>query len=221
MIRLRWRLENAPDRRIIPKFVTEHTMECEEAWLRLKAGNERFVRGGALHPHQASDWRRSLAYGHRPLATILGCSDPMSPPELLFDQGFGDLFVIRVAGNVVAPDVLGSLQYAGAHLGTRLFVVLGHEGCGTVRAALEEHAGRSSQAGHIASVIHLMLPAMKGLAPASDLMSQLDAAVEANVRWSLRQLTESPSARKSIEQKHVKFVGAVCETRTGFVRFLE
>lgn len=196
-------------------------MECEEAWLRLKAGNERFVRGSSLHPHQAKDWRLALAYGHRPFATILGCSDPTAPPELLFDQGFGDLFVIRVAGNVVAPDILGSIQYAGAHLGTRLFVVLGHDGCGAVRAALEEHAGRSTQAGFIASVVHLIRPALQAFAPTDDLLSQLDAAVEANVRWSLRHLLEMPSARKALEQKHVKIVGAVCETRTGVVRFLE
>ena len=196
-------------------------MECEEALLRLKAGNERFARGGSLHPHQARDWRRAVTYGHRPFATILGCSDPTAPPELLFDQGFGDLFVIRVAGNVVSPDVLGSSQYAGAYLGTRLFVVLGHDGSGTVMAALEEHSGRSSQAGQIASIVHMMLPAMRGFDLAADLASQLDAAVEANVRWSVRQLAESPVARKAVEQNHVKFVGAVCETRTGVVRFLE
>lgn len=196
-------------------------MECEEALLRLKAGNERFVRGTPMHPHQARDWRRVLAFGHRPFAAVLGCSDPTAPPELVFDQGFGDLFVIRVAGNVVAPDILGSLQYAGAHLGTRLFVVLGHKDCGTVMAALEEHAGKSSQADRIASVIHLMLPAMRGFDPAADLANLMDAAVEANVRWSLKQLMESPAARKALERKRVKFVGAVCETQTGLVRFLE
>ena len=113
-------------------------MDCDEALFRLKAGNRRFVRGESLHPHEGREWRRHLGAEQHPFATILGCSGSQAPPELVFDQGLGDLFVIRVAGNVISPDVLGSIQYAGAHVGTRLFVVLGHSGCGVVRTALEE-----------------------------------------------------------------------------------
>ena len=196
-------------------------MDSEEAWLRLKSGNERFVLGQPIHPHEAQEWRRQLVHGARPFATVLGCSDPSAPPELLFDQGLGDLFVIRVAGNVIAPDVLGSVQFAGAHLGTRLFVVLGHDGCRVVRAALEERAGHARQPGRIESVMHLLLPGLAGLAVEGATEQLLAAAVEANVRYAVRQLVEMPEARKAVQERRVKVIGAVAEARTGRVRFLE
>ena len=99
---------------------------------RLRAGNERFVNGRARFPTVQKEILAQLAKGQRPYATILGCSDSRVPPELVFDAGFGELFIIRVAGNVVSPEVMGTLQYAAVHLGTPLFVVLGHEGCGAV-----------------------------------------------------------------------------------------
>ena len=98
-------------------------MDCAEAWIRLKAGNDRFVHGESIHPHEEKDWRRRLRLAQRPIATVLGCSESQAPPEIIFDQGLGDLFVIRVAGNVISSDTLGSIQYAGTYLGTRLFVV--------------------------------------------------------------------------------------------------
>ena len=94
---------------------------------RLKEGNIRFVSGRLRHAHQAAAWRKHLKSSQQPFATILACSDSRVPPELVFDQGFGDLFVIRVAGNIIATDVLGSLQYATRHLHTPLVVVMGHE----------------------------------------------------------------------------------------------
>jgi carbonic anhydrase len=194
-------------------------MDSEEAWLRLKSGNERFVLGQPIHPHESQAWRRQTMHGTRPFATVLGCSDPQAPPELLFDQGIGDLVVIRVAGNVTAPDVLGSVQFAGAYLGTRLFVVLGHENCRVVRAALEEDAGHARQAGRIGSVMHLILPALAGLGVAGE--RSLAAAVEANVRYAVRQLVEMPEARKAVQDRRVKILGAVAEAATGLVRFLE
>src|SRR6478736_5875382 len=109
---------------------------AEEALSQLIAGNERFVSGRARFPTVQKEVLAELAKGQRPYATILGCSDSRVPPELLFDVGFGDLFVIRVAGNVLGPSIVGTLQYAGTHLHTPLFVVLGHEGCGAVAAAL-------------------------------------------------------------------------------------
>src|SRR6185436_12858317 len=109
---------------------------AEQALARLIAGNDRFVRGEARFPTVQKEVLAELAKAQRPYATILGCSDSRVPPELVFDAGFGDLFIVRVAGNVIAPDVLGTLQYAGVHLRTPLFVVLGHDGCGAVQAAL-------------------------------------------------------------------------------------
>ena len=103
---------------------------------RLLAGNARFVAGASVRSTPNRRTLLRLVNGQRPFATVLGCSDSRVPLELLFDQGFGDLFIVRVAGNIVSASVLGSLQYAAAHLRTPLFLVLGHEGCGAVQAAL-------------------------------------------------------------------------------------
>jgi carbonic anhydrase len=98
---------------------------ADEALARLVAGNERFVRGEARFPTVQKEILAALAKGQRPYATVLGCSDSRVPPELIFDAGFGELFIVRVAGNVISPEVMGTLQYAGVHLRTPLFVVLG------------------------------------------------------------------------------------------------
>ena len=119
-------------------------MDAKQAFRQLVEGNERFAAGKPEHPHEVRSWRDRLKEGQKPFATIIACSDSRVPPELVFDQGFGDLFMIRVAGNILSPGVVGSIEYAADHLGTPLLVVLGHEGCGAVTAALaspEELAG--------------------------------------------------------------------------------
>ena len=110
---------------------------ADEALQRLIEGNRRFVRGEIHFPWTREDIFARLAKEQRPYAMILGCADSRVPPELIFGAGLGDLFVVRVAGNVLSPEVAGSLQYAGVHLHTPLLVVLGHEGCGAVKAALK------------------------------------------------------------------------------------
>src|SRR3954453_20163229 len=120
----------------------QSTITADEALLRLKAGNERFTGGTAKFLTMQKEILADLAKGQHPYATILGCSDSRVPPELVFDAGFGELFIVRVAGNVISAEIMGTLQYAGVHLRTPLFVVLGHEGCGAVQAALaanDEH----------------------------------------------------------------------------------
>ena len=112
-------------------------MTADQALARLIEGNERFVRGQARFPTVQKEVLADLAKGQQPYATILGCSDSRVPPELVFDAGFGELFIIRVAGNVISAEIMGTLQYAGMHLHTPLFVVMGHRGCGAVGAALE------------------------------------------------------------------------------------
>jgi carbonic anhydrase len=187
----------------------------------LKEGNARFVRGESAHPALTQGWRQHLlATGQHPFATVLGCSDSRVPPELVFDQGLGDLFIVRVAGNVVATEVLGSLGYALDHLGTPLFVVLGHEGCGAVQAALE--AKRRRVVGHpkLAELLDAILPALDGLDPHRSPQRQMQDAVEANVRWAVRQLARTPSARVALAQSRIRLVGAVYELATGRVRFL-
>src|SRR3954470_2412241 len=118
-----------------------HRFSADEALARLMEGNERFVRGDAKFPTVQKEILAGLAKGQHPYATILGCRDSRVPPELVFDAGFGELFIVRVAGNVMSPEIMGTLQYAGVHLRTPLFVVLGHEGCGAVQAALAARAG--------------------------------------------------------------------------------
>ena len=112
-------------------------ISAEEGLQRLKDGNKRFLVGGVRVLDPPHETLAELARGQHPFATILGCSDSRVPPEWIFDAGLGELFVARVAGNVLSPEVAGSLQYAGVHLQTPLMVVLGHEGCGAIQAALE------------------------------------------------------------------------------------
>lgn len=195
-------------------------MDWHEALQRLKAGNQRFVEGKSVHPHQALPLQHRWAGEAKPLAAILGCSDALVAPELIFDQGLGDLFVIRVAGNVVARSVLGSMQFAGAYLGTQLFIVLGHEGCGAVEAALDERRGKAGQPGNIEVLMRLIRPALAGLDPNESGPTALMEAVEANVRWSVRQIAAMPGVRKAIDENRIQIIGAVCEAETGLVRYL-
>ncbi len=117
-------------------------ISAEEALSRLMQGNQRFLRGEMRNSVFRRELLADLAKAQRPYATILGCSDSRVPPELLFDAGLGELFVVRVAGNVMSPEIAGSLQYAASHLQTQLFVVLGHDGCGAIAAALaSKHQG--------------------------------------------------------------------------------
>lgn len=161
-----------------------------------------------------------LVEGQRPFATILGCSDSRVPPELIFDAKFGDLFVIRVAGNVVSPEVWASLQYAGAHLRTQLFMVLGHEGCGAVQAALAAKFQGVQERSRIQLLLEKMLPGLDQVDPQLPPPRQLERAVEANVRWSMRQILETPEGQARMAEGRMKLVGAVYEIATGRVRLL-
>lgn len=128
----------------------------EAAWQQLMAGNQRYVAGAPTRTHQDAARRSEVATGQRPLAVVVGCADSRVPPELLFDQGLGDLFVVRVAGEVVDDAALGSIEYAAEHLGTGLIVVLGHERCGAVGAAV---AGGEAP-GHLSALVDAIAPAV-------------------------------------------------------------
>jgi carbonic anhydrase len=194
-------------------------MTAEQALARLIEGNERFMRGEARFPTVQKEVLADLAKGQQPYATILGCSDSRVPPELIFDAGFGELFVIRVAGNVVSPEIMGTLQYAGVHLRTPLFVVLGHEGCGAVTAALAAKT-LSSEPEHISRLLDDILPGLRDLPHASSPQQQMRLAVEANTRWSMRQILETPEAKARTVEGRMKLVGGIYELETGRVRFL-
>jgi carbonic anhydrase len=187
---------------------------------RLIAGNRRFRAGKARFPFVCQKTFSDLAKGQHPFATIVGCSDSRVPPELLFDAGLGELFIVRVAGNVISPEVMGSIQYAGSHLHTPLFVVLGHEGCGAVMAALENKLEGVRQRSRIQLLVDSILPGLPRMDPRLSRQEQLARAVEANVRWSMKQLLATPEGKRAVREGRAKLVGAVFELATGRVRFL-
>ena len=194
---------------------------ADEALQRLIDGNERFLQGKAHFPGPPRETLAELVRGQHPFATILGCSDSRVPPEWIFDAGLGELFVVRVAGNVLSPEVAGSLQYAGVHLQTPLLVVLGHEGCGAIQAALETKHKGVRQRSRIQLLVDSILPALAGVDPHLPLSAQFAQAVERNVRWTVRTLIESPEGQARVAEGRVKYVGAIYEIETGRVRFLD
>jgi len=194
---------------------------ADEALARLARGNERFVAGEARFPTVQKEILADLAKGQHPYATILGYSDSRVPPELVFDAGFGELFIVRVAGNVISAEVMGTLQYAGVHLETPLFVVLGHEGCGAVEAALHARRPGVNQPRRIARLVDAIVPGLAGVSPTLPAAEQLPLAVEANVRWSMQQLHETQEGQARLQGGRVKLVGAIYELETGRVRFLD
>ena len=192
----------------------------DQALEQLIAGNARFRRGEACSPTIQRDILVHLARGQAPFATILGCSDSRVPPELIFDAGIGALFVVRVAGNVLSPEVRGSMQYAGVHLDTPLFVVLGHEDCGAVRAALDAQLHGAQQRSHIQILVDDIVPGLPEVDPGAPPAVQLARAVEANVRWSMRQILATPEAQARLAEGRMRLVGGVFDIASGQVRFL-
>ena len=195
-------------------------MTSAESLQRLIDGNRRFVDGVSMEGAPLRSRLVPLAEPQHPFATILGCSDSRVPPEMVFDQGFGDLFIVRVAGNVVGTEILGSLGYALEHLATPLFVILGHADCGAVQAALRAKRGGTTERGRLAELLGAILPALENIDPSASPEMQLDCAVEANVRWGMCQLATTPAGRDALESGRARLVGAVYEVASGRVRFL-
>ncbi len=196
-------------------------ISADEALQRLVDGNERFLSGTTRWDRVTVASLATLSSGQQPFATIFGCSDSRVPPELVFDAGLGELFVVRVAGNVMSSEVAGSLQYAGSHLRTPLFVVLGHDGCGAVAAALETRRSGAPQLSRIRILVDSILPGLDGIEPDLSEAEQLSLAVERNVRWTLRQIAESPEGQARIREGRVKLMGGIYELASGRVRWLD
>ena len=193
---------------------------ADEALALMIEGNQRFLRGETRSAAFRRETLGDLAKAQRPYATLLGCSDSRVPPEWLFDVGLGELFVIRVAGNVFSPEVAGSLQYAGVHLRTPLFVVLGHEGCGAIAAALAtRHRGEQFHS-RIQQLLASVLPGLPEFDAQLTPAQELSRAVESNVRWTVRQILETPEGRARAAEGRMKIVGAIYEIETGRVRWL-
>jgi carbonic anhydrase len=193
---------------------------ADEALARLVAGNERFVRGQTNWKTVPRERLTELTAGQRPYATILGCSDSRVPPEWIFDTGLGELFVVRVAGNILSPEGAGSIQYAGVHLETPLFVVLGHEGCGAISAALVTKYEGAQFRSRIQILVDHIVPALPEFGAQVTPQERLALAVESNVRWTVRQIVTSPEGQARMAEGRMKIVGAVYELESGRVRWL-
>ena len=182
----------------------------------LVQGNARFASGHALHARQDPGRRTELATSQHPFAVILACADSRVGPDLLFDQGLGDLFVVREAGNVVDDHTLGSIEYAVEHLHSPLIVVLGHERCGAVAAARDTVAAKGLAEGHIESLVDAIRPAVEATAA-----MDTEATCKANVRNVVHALrTSEPLLQHKVEKGEVVVVGAYYDLDTGAVTFL-
>jgi carbonic anhydrase len=196
-------------------------MSPEEALKLLKDGNERYLNAKPQYPHQTRERRALTAgQGQHPFAAVLSCADSRAPVELLFDQGIGDLFVVRVAGNVAATDEIGSLEYAVDHLGTPLVVVLGHSQCGAVTAVVKNEKVPAN----VAAMVKPIAPAVaKARAdnPGAGAEALVNAAIKANVWQALEDLLQkSPVIKGQVKAGKVKVLGALYELDTGQVQWL-
>lgn len=188
----------------------------ETALTWLTQGNARYASGKALHPRQDGARRKTLVDGQKPYAVVIGCSDSRVPPEILFDQGLGNLFVIRIAGNVVDETALGSIEYAVEHLGVRLVYVLGHKKCGAVKATLEAYQKNKYPNDHVLTIAKMILPSVKTVQTWKG--DVLVNAISENVRRVGRELTASkPLLSEKIRTGKVKVHGGVYDLDTGKV----
>ena len=206
---------------------SDSNVSAQEALARLRAGNGRFVaNASAADPFVNGSRRAQLIERQQPFAIILGCSDSRVPAELVFDQGLGDLFVIRVAGNVVAPSQVGSVEFAAARFGTRLVVVLGHSQCGVILATLEElQRPTENQSRNIRAIVNRVRPSVVSLLNTNlrnDPEQLVQQAVRANVRASVDHLRHgSDVLEQLIQNDGLVVVGAEYCLSTGLVEFLD
>ena len=201
-------------------------ISASDALTRLRDGNRRFVAGETTAPTLSTLERRALAADQFPFAIVLGCSDSRVPAELVFDQGFGDLFVIRVAGNIVAPSQVGSVEFAASRYNTKLVVVMGHSQCGAIIATLEELLdGATNESRNLRSIVDRVRPSVATLLsghPNIDRRTLVREAVIANVRASVDHLRHGSTLLENlIQNEGLVIVGAKYSLDTGVVTFLD
>jgi len=188
----------------------------DQALAKLMEGNKRYASSHSQHPHQSTGRRHELEKTQHPFACILSCSDSRVPPEIVFDEGLGDLFVVRVAGNIVDNAVMGSIEYAVEHLGTPLILVMGHENCGAVQATL----GGGEPGTHIQTLVDAISPAIAE-ARKNGPGEMVNKVVRANVHLAIKQLRQSgPILGDPLRTRKVKIVGGVYELDSGLVILL-
>jgi carbonic anhydrase len=192
----------------------------------LLAGNDRYANDRPSHPHQGRKTRSTLAAGQHPVAAILACSDSRVPPTLVFDQGLGDLFIVRNAGQVLSPDALASLEFAVLELDVPLIIVLGHECCGAISAATATFGGDDVPAGHLAQVLAPLAPsvafASRRAADPSDLTAIAELAGQTHVRMTVEALRRAgPVVADRVAEGRLGVVGLRYEFETGLTRPVE
>ena len=198
-------------------------IDADTALKKLLDGNRSYVSNRmTMQSASGPETRQALAAGQRPYAVILSCSDSRVPPEIIFDKGLGEIFVVRVAGNIPDPIVIGSIEYAVEHFGSPLIMVLGHSRCGAVKAAVEatghEHGGIGAIVNTISPAVRLAKEKTKG----ADKSRLVEAAVEMNVRLTAKSLVEhSKTIRSLVDSGKIKIVGAKYDLDDGMVKLLE
>jgi carbonic anhydrase len=193
----------------------------EEAIRALKTGNSRFFSGSARRPELSAAERRSQILAQTPFAVVLSCSDSRVPTEIVFDQGLGTLFITRVAGNVIETGTLGSIEYGIGHLKSHVVVVLGHEGCGAVKAALLPPEDRARETENIQALLNSIVPAVSKIPKIRDEKAKLREAVIANVRLQVQNLKKVKFVQDAIARGKIAVIGAFYEITSGAVDFFE
>jgi carbonic anhydrase len=192
-------------------------MTPNAALRRLAAGNKRFVNGTLRHPRRDGKRRAALAEGQTPYAVVLGCADSRVPPEVIYDEGLGSIFAVRVAGNTGAdPLVVGSIEYSISVLGSAVIVVLGHQECGAVKAAIDVEKNGTQLPGDLPAVVAPILPVVQSLSGTPD-DELLEAAITANVHNAVEQLSANDLIATAIAAGTVKVVGREYLLKSGRV----
>ncbi|OGX87180.1 carbonic anhydrase [Hymenobacter lapidarius] len=193
----------------------------EDALRQLKVGNARFFDGTARRPGLGVNQRRAQVLSQTPFAVVLGCSDSRVPIELVYDQGLGDLFVVRVAGNLADPGTLGSIEYGVQHLKSHIVVVMGHEGCGAIDAALLPAAKQQQEPVNIRHLLDRISPALAGIPEIRDPKSRKREAVVLNIMYQKEQLKKNPVVAAAIKSGKIMVVGAYYNISSGIVEFYQ
>jgi carbonic anhydrase len=194
------------------------SLSPEQAIARLATGNRRFVRGRLRHPRRDGPRLAAVAEGQAPFAIVLGCADSRVPPEVMYDQGLGDIFVARVAGNTATdPYILGSVEYGAAVLGAVALVVLGHEGCGAVKAAIDVAQNGTQLPGDIGAVVAPIVPLAQPLLATTAKDDLVQAVTLANIRHGVALLHQTPLLAGLVAQGKLQIAGGEYQLKTGRV----
>ena len=220
-LKLRAAIEHGATIEEIAKLKDPKAKTPQEAIRLLKMGNSRFFGGTARRPEMSANERRAQILQQTPFAVVLGCSDSRVPIELVYDQGLGDIFSVRVAGQIIEPGTSGSIEYAVLHLKTKLLVIMGHEGCGAVKAALLPEGDRKGEPENVRFLLDAIAPSVKGLPKIRDQKAKMREAVMANVRQQVALAKQNPVVKAAVAKNTLAVIGAYYEISSGQVDFLE